>query len=428
VNDPLDLRDVLADEIVQRRESGYAVDVLAAEAAPALVPGGPSPRPFLDRLATLERHPSWRYEEPTDAAAVRGLGRAPRGESPPDHDVLYDRILAAWQGRAVGCTLGKPLEGLSPSDVERYLERAGVDRIDDYLPGVDGLGPDVTLLWRDAVRGRIDGVPRDDDIDYTILALHVLEEHGRGFHADDVAAEWLDHLPLMRTYTAERAAYRNLVNGLRPPATAEVDNPYREWIGAQIRVDAYGYVSPGDPASAAELAHVDASVSHVANGVYGARWAAALVAAGFTSRADTAVRVALQTVPSRSRFAQSIGGVLAAYGDGATWEVAHRRIVETHAHYHFVHTLPNAAVVAAALLWGGDDFTRTVELAVRGGWDTDCNGATAGSAFGAMYGTNAIPSHWLEPFGDVVHSALADFELPRLSELARRTWRLAVTR
>jgi ADP-ribosylglycohydrolase len=427
VNDPLDLRDVLADEIVQRRETGYPVDEVAAEAAPALLPNGPDPRPFLDRLARLERDPAWPYEEPTDAAVIRALASSPPPQTPPAGKELYDRILAAWQGRAIGCTLGKPLEGLPPHQVERYLQHAGVAEIDDYLPGVDDLGEDVTLLWRDAVRGRIDGVPRDDDIDYTILGLHVLEEHGLQFTADDVAAEWLDHLPLTRTYTAERAAYRNLAAGLRPPATAEVDNPYREWIGAQIRVDAYGYVCPGDPAAAAELAHVDASVSHVANGVYGARWAAALIAASFTAcSAEEALETALATIPPRSRLAESLRNVHASYREGATWREAHRAIADGHAQFHFVHTLQNAAVVAAALLWGAGDFTRTVALAVRGGWDTDCNGATAGSAFGAMHGTAVIPQHWLEPLGDVVHSALADVELPRLSDLARRTWRLAV--
>ena len=49
-------------------------------------------------------------------------------------------------------------------------------------------------------------------------------------------------------------------------------------------------------------------------------------------------------------------------------------------HYSFVHTVNNAALVTAALLWGEGDFTRTIGLAVQGGWDTDCTGATAGSA------------------------------------------------
>ena len=59
----------------------------------------------------------------------------------------------------------------------------------------------------------------------------------------------------------------------------------------------------------------------------------------------------------------------------------------------------NATVIAAALLWGEGDFTRTIGLAVEGGWDTDCNGATAGSAFGAMHCAGALPEHWTQPLG-----------------------------
>ena len=86
---------------------------------------------------------------------------------------------------------------------------------------------------------------RDDDTDYTILGMHILEEHGFEFGPMDVAEEWLLHLPFFQVYTAERAAYRNLIHGLSPPETASYRNPYREWIGAQIRADMWGYVCSG---------------------------------------------------------------------------------------------------------------------------------------------------------------------------------------
>lgn len=70
-----------------------------------------------------------------------------------------------------------------------------------------------------ATRGRFDDVPRDDDIDWTILGLHLLERHGRDLTTEQIAG-WLDRIPFTQTYTAERAAYRNLIRGLRPPETA----------------------------------------------------------------------------------------------------------------------------------------------------------------------------------------------------------------
>jgi hypothetical protein len=58
---------------------------------------------------------------------------------------------------------------------------------------------------------------------------------------------------------------------------------------------------------------------------------------------------------------------------------------------------------------------------VQGGWDTDCNGATAGSAFGAMHGAAALPAHWTTPLEDRIASALVGFDGVRISELAARS-------
>jgi ADP-ribosylglycohydrolase len=268
---------------------------------------------------------------------------------------------------------------------------------------------------------------RDDDIDYTILGLHILETYGPDFQTTDVAAEWLDHLPFTQTYTAERVAYRNLVYGLLPPYTARHRNPYREWIGARIRADIFGYASPGDPRRAALLAFKDAALSHTANGVYGAMWAAALIAAAFVAAdVQAALNCSLDHVPPGSRLAEALGEVQEWHASRLTWDTALERLQARHGHYSWVHTINNAAVVAAALLWGEGDYTRTIGLAVQAGWDTDSNGATAGSVLGALHGAIALPPSWVEPLHDRVRSAIAGFDNAQISELAKRTLPLAL--
>ena len=86
-----------------------------------------------------------------------------------------------------------------------------------------------------------------------------------------------------------------------------------------------------------------------------------------------------------------------------------------------MHTINNAAVTAAALLWGEGDFARTIGLAVEAGLDTDSDGATAGSVFGALHGTAALPGRWVEPAAR--HHPLGDtgFDNSSISDLARRT-------
>lgn len=468
VHDVTDPRDLLADELTQRREEGCDVAALEAPIAAALADATTDPavlEALLEQLETTLPLPDWPYDEPATLAGIRaarpiecsrdsGDDRQPpeRVVTPsparalPD-DVLRDRLLGAWLGRCAGCTLGKPVEGWSREAIHSYLTTAGAYPLTDYVPRPDPMprgfaawrpelehaldGASLTGVlnasWHETTRGRVRWMARDDDIDYTILGIHILESHGFEFRPRHVADTWLGMLPFHQVYTAERAAYRNLIAGKTPPDTATYRNPYREWIGAQIRADAWGYVSPGRPGRAAEIAYHDASLSHVRNGVYGAMWAAALIAACFTAPdMPAALDLAAAQIPARSRLAAVLRVVREWHARGLDWEAA-RDELDAHwcARYSWVHTVNNAALVAMALLWGAGDFTRTIAYAVQGGWDTDCNGATAGSAFGALHGARALPRHWVAPLNDRIRSAVFGYDNARISELAERTLRLA---
>jgi ADP-ribosylglycohydrolase len=104
---------------------------------------------------------------------------------------------------------------------------------------------------------------------------------------------------------------------------------------------------------------------------------------------------------------------------------AHQRMRERLAGYHWMHVLGNAAVVAAALLWGDGDFERTVGLAVQAGWDTDCNGATVGSVFGAMHGGSPLPAQVLSTLGGRIGGVVGVGPIA-VDELADRTCALAL--
>jgi ADP-ribosylglycohydrolase len=428
VHDVLDPRDWVPDEVEQLALSGHDVGALADDVAQAARDGDLDRLSELrEQLGQLEPTTDWAYAEPDDdASLLEALARVTPVR--PDPGELPGRLHGAWVGRAVGNTLGKPIEGLTRAQIEIYRRAAGQLPQTGYLPLLDPLPDGVPALHPSApvaTAGRFTDVPRDDDLDWTILALHVLETHGRAFTTEQVAAAWLDRVPFMQTYTAERAAYRNLVHGLRPPETATHDNPYREWIGALIRGDAFGYVSPGDPAEAARLALTDARLSHTANGKYGEMWAAALVASALaTDSADEALRRSLGVVPPSSRLAEALRAVL----DLRTIEVDHRAALdwvdEELGAYPWVHTINNAALICVGLLWG-EDFASTVSITIEGGRDTDSNGATAGSVFGALHGVGSIPDHLVGETHVRVRSAVRDFDRIHLGELAERTLRLA---
>ena len=436
MHDPLNVGDLVNDELRQRRESGY--DVSALEARGAEAPSSDSERLeelYLDLIRT-RRRPDWAYAEPDTfeeilaalpalrqpvaAAAFTEVGPAERA----------DRILGGWLGRIAGCNLGKPIEDgdtWTPERIRDYLRLAEAYPLRDYIPRLEPMpqGYPMRDCWPETTRGRIDGSARDDDIDYSILALWLLERHGGALRPDHLAEAMLSFLPYYRVFTAERAAMVNLLHGVPVAATATTRNPYREWIGALIRADVYGWTNPGRPKTAARLAFADASLTHRANGVYGAIWAAALIAiAGMATSVQAAVLASLVWVPEGSRLAFALHHVAELHAAGRSWDQTLESIRARFGHYSWVHTVNNACVITAGLLWGEEDYAAIVGLTVSGGWDTDSNGATAGSVAGTVLGAAAVPSRFTEPLHDRTRSAVFGYDNSRISELARRTMRL----
>ena len=373
------------------------------------------------------------FVEPSALAAIR-RERPRRRETVAlslTRAALLDSFLGAWLGRCAGCLLGKPIEGIKSKSLWGYLADTGQAPLSRYIGSRAPKRVYEKNGIPDFMRERM-GVPftakrmvEDDDTNYTVAGLALMKEHGAEFAPEDVAQFWLDHLPLGHLATAERVAYRNFALGIGPPESATYCNPYREWIGAQIRADFYGYAAAGDPERAAELAWRDASISHVKNGIYGAMWVAAMLAAApaLDDPADV-VRGGLAQVPRKSRLAKGVGGILAMQraGAGADDVLAdmHRRWDETNFH-HWCHTVSNAEVVAMALLYGGRDFGRSICLAVNACFDTDCNGATTGSILGMMLGAKKLPDAWTAPLHDTLETGVAGYALVKISDLATET-------
>ncbi|MFJ7586168.1 ADP-ribosylglycohydrolase family protein [Streptomyces sp. NPDC097617] len=363
-------------------------------------------------------------------AAVLAAGPDRTAEPPGPGPRPAARLEAAWLGRAVGCLLGKPVEKLPLAGIRALARAAGNWPLDDWFTA-RGVPPEVLAAhpWNrrsapTSLAENIDGMPEDDDLNYPLLGLLLLQRHGKAFTTADVARLWLDELPAGRTFTAERIAYRNLLLGLEPPATATHHNPFREWIGALIRADVHGWTNPGDPAAAAAQAYRDAALTHTGNGVYAALFVAAATAEAATGRADvhTALRAGLAVVPPRSRLAEAVRFGIRTAGQEADFDLVVDRLHARYGHYHWVHSVPNTALIAAALTHADGDFTRSVCRAVSGGWDTDSNGATAGALAGLLAGSpDAVPHRWTAPLKNRLASSVPGFDGIGFDALAHLT-------
>jgi ADP-ribosylglycohydrolase len=407
---------------------------------------------FWDQLHAAPPRPDFAFREPSALEEIRrernpGLRSRPLGYG---DETLKQRLLGAWLGRCCGCALGKPVEmfmgaanGLSSRErIKVYLEAIapGEYPLRDYFPlHSPAEARTGSLLYPASTRENIAFMESDDDINYTVIGQRVLITHGLEFITLDVMKTWVELLRYSSICTAETQAYRNylLRYNVRWGREAEVDwtwvathqNPYREWIGAQIRADSWGYAAPGNPELAAELAWRDARLSHVKNGIYGEMFAAAMIAAAFAlNDPQEVVATGLAEIPTSSRLHLAIRQTVEICRrhdfQHARFEEVLGEIYQLFGHYDPVHTINNAALVVAALLLGGGDFEQAITIAVMGGWDTDCNGATVGSIFGAMHGAERIPARWKDRLNDTLYAEIAGYQPIAISECARRSFEI----
>ena len=224
-----------------------------------------------------------------------------------------DTIRAAWQGRISGCLLGKPVEMISmregPEGLNKFLSDSGSLPLRNYVNYMEHemlRGANIKCCL-----GKMDKAEVDDDITYLVLALMMLERHGIDIETDDVARSWINLLPVGATFTAERDSYLKLIErmdmtyqfgGKRNFDLNEInDGEYNDWIGAQIRIDMYGWVLPGKPKLAAELARRDAILSHRGCAVEASAYIAGLCALIPESNSrEEAVNAALDLIDKES--------------------------------------------------------------------------------------------------------------------------------
>ncbi len=370
------------------------------------------------------------YHEPS---AWNGIDYLKAGNDfcapPPQRELLEDRVRGAWYGRIAGCLLGKPIEGIRTDELIPFLTASGNYPMHRYILSTD-ITDEVVERYKFHFKGRaypdvISEVPYDDDTNYTVLSQLLISRYGRDFKPYDVSRIWVTQQSIESYCTSERVVYRNFIDGFAPPSSAVYKNPYREWLGAQIRADYYGYINPGDPQAAAEMAWRDASVSHVKNGIYSAMFVAAMIAcAAVTGDMRRIIETALAQIPTASRLCEALTRLLRRYDGGVSREECFADIHESYDEYNpyvWCHAIPNTLIVTAALLYGGGDFGASVCMAVETGFDTDCNGATVGSVLGMRNGFLAIDPVWTEPLGGRLTTTVFSVGTAEIEDLVQKT-------
>jgi len=367
--------------------------------------------------------------EPDDLEAIKKL--RPNGPrklwTTFDETIYQDKLEGALLSRVAGCTLGAPVEFHSVNAMKNWAAYH-----DEPFPPTDywkKIKSPYELRYEKSVfqtytKEGMTQVPVDDDITYTLLGLLIMEEYGLDFSTEDVGKAWLSYLPY--ACTAEDIALKNLKKQIPADQTADINNPYCQWIGADIRSDPFAYITPGWPEKAAELAYRDAFLSHRRNGIYGEMFFAAAISAAFAVEDSLeAIRIALTEIPENCALAIDVKWALSIAKTVPDYREARRLVDERFQGMSAAHTNNNACLTIFGLAIGGNDMSRVIGETVAMGLDNDCTAATAGSIIGAILGKNKISTHWYKPFHNQIDHYLIDVDPMKIDDVVNRFKNLA---
>ena len=301
-------------------------------------------------------------------------------------DVLKDKIKGGWAGQTIGVTFGGP-----------YEFRFQGTFIGDYQP----------LTWNDSLvkMNMLDNAGLYDDLYMDLTFVDVFEKYGLNAPVDSFANAFA-HAGYM-LWHANQAGRYNILNGIKAPHSGEwQNNPHADCIDYQIESDFAGLMSPAMPNTASAISDKIGHIMNYGDGWYGGIYVGAMYTLAFTSHdINYVVNKALETIPAKSEFYQCIHDVIEWHkkypGD---WKQAWLGVQEKWANDvgcpegvfkpFNIDAKVNAAYVVMGLLYGGGDFTKSLEITTRCGQDADCNPSTVGGILGALMGYDKIPAYW----------------------------------
>lgn len=327
------------------------------------------------------------------------------GQIDARHPDYLERVYAGVLGKLIGVYLGRPVENWS---YERIQEEIGT--IDYYIHEQRGRRLIVT----------------DDDISGTFTFLRALEDYGFNpdLSSEQIGQTWLNYLIEKTTIlwwggmgnSTEHTAYLRLKHGIPAPKSGSMELNSRvvsEQIGAQIFIDAWGLICPGDPVQAADFAARAARVSHDGEAVYGAQVVAAMVAQAFVEPdMDRLLDTAISVIPADSTVRKLIDDLRTWYRDEKDWRVNRERLQAEYGYDKYFgqcHLIPNHGLIILSLLHGEGDFDRSMTIVNTSGWDTDCNSGNIGAILGVRNGLAGLEGKdWRGPVADRLYLPSAD--------------------
>ena len=284
---------------------------------------------------------------------------------------LMDQIYGGWVGMLIGGIEGLPHEWKYTNQPRATL-------------------PDFTFLEK--------GARTDDDNDFEWTHLWFMDkENVLKLPYPRIVEIWKANMN-SGIWVANKNARRLMDEGVVPPETGSVARNPAAWynLSGQFCVESYGLIAPGMPQAAADIGLHYARIAVSEEPLQAAQFWTSLISlrAFHNGSMEEALQLALAAVDPKSCMAEVVADARLLYhAHPDDWKVARQELDKKwrlERRWNNNSTPVNGGFVCLALLYGGDDFYRTMQLAMAMGHDADCNAATAGTVVGARVGFKRI--------------------------------------
>ena len=322
---------------------------------------------------------------------------------PPDY---IERVYSGVLGKIIGVYLGRPFEGWQHDQI---MEKLG--EVSYYVH--DRLGKPLVVT--------------DDDISGTFTFLRAMPDHGNRLDLtpEEIGRSWMNYLIEKKTIlwwgglgnSTEHTAYVRMKNGILAPRSGSIETNgpiVAQQIGAQIFIDGWALIAPGDPERAADLARRAGSVSHDGEAIYGAQVLAGMEAQAFVERdINRLLDTGVSLIPKDSIIYRMIADLRDWHVGDQDWRKTYRRITAQYGYKDYIggcHMVPNHALIILGLLYGEGDFQKSLMVCNTCGWDTDCNSGNLGCLMGIRNGLTGFEGgvDWRGPVADRMYLPTAD--------------------
>lgn len=332
-------------------------------------------------------------------------------------EYLY-RTYASFLGKCIGVRLGAPVENWSHEDIiNRY-------------PLCDSYPVDYDIF------------AADDDTNGPLFFSRAIDDYDE-ISAENIGSTFLNYLGEHQGFfwwggygvSSEHTAYDNLMEGIKAPLSGSYKTNGRmiaEQIGGQIFSDCWGYVSGYDPELAKQLAIKASSVTHDLNGIQGGIFVAVAICLAYQMNDIYEVidRTLEYLDPEMEYYKVAKDIIRFHHGEPEDDRIC---LAYIHEHYGYdrypgtCHIIPNMALMMMAMLYGSNDFDKTMIMLNEAGWDTDCNCGNVGSIMGALLGLEGIGRKWIDPINDIVNcsSAIGCLNIQSISDAAMMFTKMA---